>query len=415
MQKIAKGQITLVSLSDGSSSMFFISPNISTQQIYDTSASTYVPNYTTTPLILTPKLSVGGVPITNATYTWKWNDAVVGNGDTYRLDENLTTEQKVITCVADYTDPNSNNACTTEAYCVISRITTGGTDVNVLLDPIGLNYVDQDNDTITLKAVAYYGSSNKSNTNATDGIKYNWSIYNFSYNDFRGFKGSASESTGCIDPNAANSYNTTIYLKKKENLEEGNYYWFTNGTAENYDIKINNDTMEIKADAIDVKETIKCEGTVYTVSDNKVSATLGADSDIETVRDLTDQYTAGITASAMALTSSVQASKLTATLYQNGIDVTAKMNPKYDWDAYVVSSTSGESTTVWPEYKRSGNAADGYVYTAMTPGEIEEGTGYWITGDASNPNTAEFTGNREVTVYRTQVGNASNIACKISW
>lgn len=406
MQKTAKGQITLVSLSDGSSSMFFISPNISTQQIYDSSNGSYVPNYTTSHLVLTPKLSIGGVPVTGASYVWKSGSSNLGTDNQLTISENLTSEQKVITCTATYTDPNNGSVCEAEAYCVISRITTAGADVNVLLDPDGLNYVDQTNEAVTLKATAYYGSANKDNSNANDGILYKWSIYNFTYNDFCGFSSKAQVPTGCTDINNANAYNTSLYFKKDEDSD----YGFATGTADDYVIKINNNTIEIKADAIDVKETIKCEATVYAVSNNKVTQTLGTDSDIETVRDLTDIYTVGISATTNALTSNVQASKLTATLFQNGIDVTTKMQPSYDWDAYTVHSTTGESTVAWDEYFKDGNN-----YTPMQPGDPEKGTGYWILGDYRNPDKAEFTGNREVTVYRQWVGNASNIECKLTW
>ena len=130
MQKTAKGQITLVSLSDGQSSMFFISANKSTQQIYiEEGGGTYYPDYTQSgqALKLTPNLRVGKTIITNGTYTWKKNGVSVDSNNVnasgeLTINTNITGYQDVYVCTASYTDPNSGVPCTTEAQAVVSRL-----------------------------------------------------------------------------------------------------------------------------------------------------------------------------------------------------------------------------------------------------------------------------------------------------
>lgn len=412
-QKAAKGQVSLVSLPDGSAATFYIKPNRSTQQIHTSGNQALVPDYTSTPLVLTPELRVGGKPITDISCVWKEGvNTLQSNPDnTLTINTNLESVQRMISCTATYVDPNSFNESEVSTYVILSRLDTTGTSVTVILDPNGsVDYVDQNNKVCNYKANVYYGSEDITSQQKY-AIQYKWTIYNMAYNKFVGFSQDAPQETGALTASASN--NTPIYLKRSEAGD----YDFVPATQDDYCVKLVRNEIELTADAIDVKETIQCEAIVRAANGGLPGDVMGSDSDIATVRDFTDPYTCQIKCTTLALTSKANASVLEASLYQNGIDVTNYIdNIKYDWDAYTVSTNTGAATKMWPEYTRSSSN----TYTLITEG-TETGNGYWLTGGTVNgntvtsPETAQATNTKKVTVYRSQVGNASNIECLISW
>ena len=438
MQKTAKGQITLVSLSDGQSSMFFISANKSTQQIYiEDGGGTYYPDYTQSgqALKLTPNLRVGKTIITNGTYTWKKNGVSVDSNNVnasgeLTINTNITGYQDVYVCTASYTDPNSGAPCTTEAQAVVSKITSGRSIVTTFLEPVSvsgivdkpLNYIDQENNKVAYGASVYYSAGKKNNEDDSSAIVYRWQIFNQKKNDFVGFTGISAIETGAIDEQNAGNYTKTVYLKR--NPDESSTFEFIEGTSDNYDVKIYNDTIILTSDAIDVKETIRCEAEYYDKSGSTRGTSHGKDADIETVRDLTDPYTCGISATSSILTSSFGSTLLTARLYQNGKDVTTSVSDlKYDWDAYSVNSESGAIDQRWEEYQKKTNEGGTYYekINVSADGVTETGQGYWVVGGnkegdiITNPDHVQSTGASQVTVYKSQVGNMANVECVLSW
>lgn len=439
MQKTAKGQITLVSLADGQSSMFFISANKSTQQIYiEDGGGTYYPDYSITgqALKLTPNLRVGKTIITNGVYTWKKNGTAVdstsidSNG-VLTVNKNITGYQDTYVCTASYSDPNSGIQCTTEAQIVVSKITSGGTIVTTFLEPTAvegispnkLNYIDQDNQAAAYDATVYYGVAEKNNTDQSSAIIYRWQIWNWKKNDFVGFTDMPAIETGAIMSEDATDYSTEIYLKRNPDISAK--FEFVAGTSTDYDVMMKNNVIVLKADAIDVKETIRCEAEYFDKSGNKRGVSHGKDADIETVRDLTDEYTCNIVATTSVLTSSVDATKLSARLYQNGNDVTTSVKDlKYDWDGYSINSESGALDTRWEEYKRVETTGGSVYYERINveAGDVTEtGQGYWVVAGnvegniITDPDHVQKTDSAEVTVYKSQVGNMANVECVLSW
>ena len=437
MQKVAKGQITLVSLADGSSTIFYVTPNLSTQQIYLEDAGTYTPNYQNTPLTLTPHLKVGRDTIQNAEYAWYKGGSAqaltgVSASGVLTINTNVASAQEVYRCVATFVDPSSGSTCTTETQVVLSKITSGGSIVTTFLEPAlsaedGVtdkrNYIDQDNDAVAYDATVYYGSAIKDNSDSDSAIVYEWSIFDSVKNNFVGFKQSSAIQQGATQQNNASALAGTVYFKKNQNRDVSNVssYDFIDGSSSDWDIKIYNNLIVLKRDAIDAKETIRCEASYYDKSGSTRGTFHGADADIETVRDLTDPYQCTITSTSMAFTSNVEVAKLTAHLIQNGQDITNNIQDlSFDWDAYSLNSVSGELDVPWEEYTKSGN-----VYTKIPAGSVETGTGYWVYGGdtiveggtktITSPTYSQSTDEREVTVIRQLVGPASNVECTLRW
>lgn len=431
MQKTAKGQITLVSLADGSSTIFFITPNQSTQQIYLEDSGVYTPDYTQSNLTLTPNIKVGSVTPSNITYSWKKGVTPINSGynqntGVLTISSNINGSQEVYTCDVMFDDPSSGAPCTAQSQVVLSKITSGGSTVTTFLEPTTAeniattkkNYIDQDTDAVALGAQVYYGASQKSNSQTDTAIVYRWSIWNSTKNNFVGFDDDYAIESGITSANSASTETSPIYFKR----DFTNAYGFVRNQdpSDPWDVKIYGNYIILKRDAIDVKETIRCEAEYFDRTGSVRGNSHGADADIETIRDLTDPYQCTITSTSLALTSNVTEVLLTANLVQNGQDVTSRVNPTYDWDAYSIATEPGELDKPWPEY-----TTDGSIWTRMSGNET--GAGYWVVGgsvgqsdangpiDITAPVHTQITNTRQVTVYRSQVGPASNIECTLNW
>ena len=57
---ISRGQITIVDLNDAKSLNLYLSSNKPATQIFNRENSSYVPDYTTSPLVISPELYVSG-------------------------------------------------------------------------------------------------------------------------------------------------------------------------------------------------------------------------------------------------------------------------------------------------------------------------------------------------------------------
>ena len=72
---ISRGQITIVDLNDAKSLNLYLSVNQPTTQIYNRENSSFVPDYSKTPLVISPELYISGTStsvINNITGTPKW-------------------------------------------------------------------------------------------------------------------------------------------------------------------------------------------------------------------------------------------------------------------------------------------------------------------------------------------------------
>ena len=146
----AKGRMTFHKIIDGKTLNFMLKTNISPQQIKSKDPVSYLPDYTKTPLVLTPVLSVsgnGGTNMVKGACTW-YADGVkitsgqngytigTGAGGDYslKLAANPTAATRLISCEYTYTDADSGAAqlCTTSV--TLTQVENAGTTIIAQLE-----------------------------------------------------------------------------------------------------------------------------------------------------------------------------------------------------------------------------------------------------------------------------------------
>lgn len=186
---IARGQITIVDLNDAKSLNLYLSSNHPTTQIFNKENTTYVPNYATNNLVLSPELFVSGTStnvIANikGVPTWKINGtviadtngfgAVIGKTAPYALTlkNNLTnTTQLAITCDVIYVDPKTRVETPCKASITITKTENAGQlIVAVATTPKGSIFKQGGEASLIAKCELWRGSQ-VDNTN----VEYKWS------------------------------------------------------------------------------------------------------------------------------------------------------------------------------------------------------------------------------------------------
>lgn len=146
MAIVSTGQITIVDNNDARPITAYITASNGVQQIYskDESTVTSVPNWATTPNVLTAKVYVGGatgsIDVTSTLTNKKWSADTVGStslgsGTSLTINTNLDpaiTAQKVYFFEGDYTDPTTGLVSHVIAQISLSVVKTGTNAVYVL-------------------------------------------------------------------------------------------------------------------------------------------------------------------------------------------------------------------------------------------------------------------------------------------
>lgn len=180
---VSTGQFTLVDQNDAKPIMGFISAAGSTQQVYTFSngATSFLPNWVSTPLVLTAKIFVGGVDVSNdgAISARQWsstfNGSDLGSAATYSRNTNFTTPDttasQVIYFRAVYTDPVTGIASRIDMSIVLCVVKTG-TDA-IFVETTGVDVVMQ-SDSATKNVAFIKASLNRAGTIDADNLQYRW-------------------------------------------------------------------------------------------------------------------------------------------------------------------------------------------------------------------------------------------------
>lgn len=438
MAKIAKGQITLVDLNDGTSASMYLLANVAYVQIMNTQNNTCFPDYEaqgSDGLVITPHLYLGSnkvnhaatLPVANVTWTINGNEmsddgfdseykAKIVNGNKLQIKKNLITDQYVIVCTLKYNDPNTGAELTQSNTLIASRIKSSDANVVTVLFPEnGTSFIDQDNTEVKLKATVAYGSK-ICNNDAEYAIKYEWGYYNTTTNSFVGF----SSATGltAVGPESFDKKYARINPDSEDNGTD-RFVSITSADADSACVIIDKDTITLKADAIDNRESIKCIATVYRKDGDtvKVERPIGSDADIFVVDDRTDPYSVEIGFTTMQLTTNLPFTTLTANVYQGDklIDPNTQIGDnapmfRYDWDAYTISNDADVTETVyWPQYE--GAAEDSELITGT---ESYLSPGYWHCLDSKGQHFAQYTGSQSVKIWKSQITGAANVICTVA-
>ncbi len=150
---VSTGQITIVDNNDARPITAFITASQGTQQIYtkDESTVTSVPNWSSTPNILSAKVYVGGtssaVDVTAQLANRKWSNDLntsIGSGTTLTVNTNMdpvSAPSKVYYFEADYTDPITGLVSHIIAQITLTVVRTGTNAVYLL--PRGTTAIQQ--------------------------------------------------------------------------------------------------------------------------------------------------------------------------------------------------------------------------------------------------------------------------------
>lgn len=150
---VSTGQITIVDNNDARPITAYITASQGTQQIYtkDESAISSVPNWSSTPNVLTAKVYAGGtssaIDVTEQLTNKKWSNDLstsIGSNTTLSVNTNMdpaVVPQKVYYFEADYTDPITGLVSHVIAQITLSVVKTGTNAVYVL--PRGTSAIQQ--------------------------------------------------------------------------------------------------------------------------------------------------------------------------------------------------------------------------------------------------------------------------------
>ncbi len=141
---IAAGQITIVDYNDALSLTGFISANQPKTQLYNPDTGAYVPDFTTSNMVLTASLFKLGTSadIINDAKSIKWHDGATEltgttenytvNGKTLTIKKNVLSPAKDYICDVVYTDPNTGLDLEFKMSISLSQVVNGGGIVNAV-------------------------------------------------------------------------------------------------------------------------------------------------------------------------------------------------------------------------------------------------------------------------------------------
>lgn len=140
---VSTGQITIVDQNDAKPILAVLSANSSIQQVYskDNGVETHIPNWTSTPIILTAAVYVGGVNMVNdascSSKVWSttFNGTSIASTTSFTRNTNLTpaapSQDYYFRCT--YQDPETGIQSRVDAHISLSQVQTGSNAVYVQL------------------------------------------------------------------------------------------------------------------------------------------------------------------------------------------------------------------------------------------------------------------------------------------
>jgi hypothetical protein len=178
---VSTGQITLYDHNDAAPITAIISPSQKGQQVYteEEGTTTYLPNWTSTPNVLTPYIYVRGMNVLSVMTGHKWGTTIgasnLGTGSTYSKNTNISigTAVETIYYEGTYTDPITRISSVIQTSITLTCQRNGTSGVSLDVDgqfviektPSGVK------NTATITAKLLRGSS-EDNT----GITYKWFV-----------------------------------------------------------------------------------------------------------------------------------------------------------------------------------------------------------------------------------------------
>lgn len=137
----ARGQITITDLNDGRSISMHLATNHATTQIFNRENSSYVPNYASQALVITPELYVSGESgsvmtqvksqarwtVNGSTNLQAWGTVASAQPYALTINKNLASVHQLnIECEVDYTDPLTQAITKAKAQISITKTENAG-------------------------------------------------------------------------------------------------------------------------------------------------------------------------------------------------------------------------------------------------------------------------------------------------
>lgn len=263
---VARGSITITDLTDGKSVAGFLVTSQGTVQL-NANDSGYVPDYTSTPNIITPTLSisgeddrqyfqsaptwiVGGTTLTASTDTYTLGTSA--NNYALTINKNITSSTLIIRCEGVYTENSVDTDVSMET--TLTKVDNSGSGLKVLVSA-STTVLDASTTSTTATATLYNGVNV-----VISGVSYQWQEY-----------------------------------------EEGAWGNVTGGTS---------GTLTITRDMVETKSQFRCN---CTYSGETVSGIIMID-------DIADEYKISFLGADKLKTSS-PTTEITAVLYADGVEV----------------------------------------------------------------------------------------------
>ena len=343
MAIVSTGQFTIVDNNDARPITAFVTASGPTQQIFtkDESTTSWVPDWTSSNLVFTAKVYVGGsstaTEVASTLTNKKWSTSIggssLGSGTTYTINTNLAEGSAPVTYYfeGDYSDPTTALVSHVIAQITISQVKTGTNAVYIEVN--GQNVIEQatgsTKNQVTLSAnlmraagvdntgVTYqwykspFGATDQIDGNYTDGANAVGTLYGFQ--DTAAF---TANRVGVIGQYQTTAGSTTAAISTS-NIPDGG--WSDLKAMVISELAINNIGLFL----VKAKDAI---GTIY--------------QQYFSVYDVSDQY--------QVIISSSSGDKL-----QNGVGST-QLSPLVYYGATQLASLTGWTFT-WYFYDRNGN------------------------------------------------------------
>lgn len=188
-EAIARARVSLIKVKSGKTLNLSLSPNLSISQIRDVDTRTYAPDYSKTPLIITPWLGVSGTrdnqmsrsagaPVYRINGSTNLQDfgATVAQTAPYALTirRNMSSETAYkIEIEVNYNDPDTNLVTKVMQTMTVTKIDNAGRIITPMMTaPLGY-FFNQDRTTLKAKCVLYRGAEEDN-----DKVRYAWSVLN---------------------------------------------------------------------------------------------------------------------------------------------------------------------------------------------------------------------------------------------
>ena len=345
---VGTGSITFYDVNDARPISAVITSNISTQQIYtkDESSVTYVPDYTSTALVLTAKVYVGASgsaqDVTASLSNKKWSTDMstsIGSATTYTRSTNMTPGYAAITYYfeGDYTDPVTSLTQHVVASIVVSQVKTGTNAVFVLMRG---QFAVEEAVGATKNAIRVVADLIRAGGVDDTGTLYRWFQFPHSAADqVDGNLASVTTKYGLQDTAAVNAGRTGVV---------GQYQTGSGSTTAAISTSNVPDSGWVDAKSLIISETAIKDIAVFKVEVKDADGTVYQT--FFTCYDVSDPYTVELISTA-------------GDKFQNGNGTTTTY-PKVYYGAGLISDTTGWTFT-WTPYDKDG-LRTGFVDTTRT-------------------------------------------------